>query len=74
MVKVIFHTTRNCSERKEFAPSVSILSFKRVPSLKTDTLKRITAVSGSLPFMCIPFIEDLLQNYWLPFIYFRYIN
>ena len=38
-VKVIFHTKRNCSERKEFAPSGSkFFPLREVPNLKRDAI------------------------------------
>ena len=37
VVKVFFHTLRNCSSRKEFAPSGSkLFSLREVPILKRD--------------------------------------
>ena len=44
VVKVIFHTIRNCSKRKEFAPTGSkFFPLREVPILKRDVMKRITA-------------------------------
>ena len=40
MVKVIFHTIRNCSESKEFAPSESkFFPLREVPILKRGAIK-----------------------------------
>ena len=40
MDKVIFHTIRNCLERKEFAPSGSkFFPLREVPILKTDAIE-----------------------------------
>ena len=36
MVEVIFHTIRNCSQMKEFAPSGSKFFLLRVPNLKRN--------------------------------------
>ena len=40
VVKVIFHTIRNCSLRKEFAPSGSkFFPFREVSILKRDSIE-----------------------------------
>ena len=40
VVKVIFHATRNCSNRKEFAPIGSkFFPFREVPILKRDAIE-----------------------------------
>ena len=40
MVEVIFHTIRNCSYRKEFAPFRSkFFPLKEVPILKSDAIE-----------------------------------
>ena len=39
-VKVIYHTIRNCSQRKEFAPSGSkLFPLRAVPILKRDAVE-----------------------------------
>ena len=51
VINVIFHTIRNSSCRKEFAPSGSkFFPLREVPILKGTQLKRIIAASSSLPF------------------------
>ena len=41
VVKVIFLTIRNCSQRKEFAPSGSkFFPFREVPILKRDAIEK----------------------------------
>ena len=40
VVKVIFHTIRNCSKRKEFAPSGSkFFSLREAPIMKNDAIE-----------------------------------
>ena len=40
MVNVIFHTVRNCSKRKEFAPSGSkFVPLREVPIVKKDAIE-----------------------------------
>ena len=40
MIKVIFHTIRNCSQRKELAPSGSkFFPLREVPILKRDAIE-----------------------------------
>ena len=40
VVKLIFHAIRNCSNRKEFAPSGSeFFPFREVPILKKDPIE-----------------------------------
>ena len=40
MVKVIFHTIRNCSQRTEFTPSESkFFSLREVPISKRDAIE-----------------------------------
>ena len=54
VIKVIFHTIRNCSKRKESAPSGSkFFLLREVLIWKGTQLKRIIAWSSSLPLMCV---------------------
>ena len=51
MVKVIYHTTKNCSERKEFAPSGSkFFPLREVPILKRDTIEENHCLIQWSPF------------------------
>ena len=51
MVKVIYHTIRNCSLRKEFAPSVSkFFLLIEVPTLKRDTIEKNQSLIQCYPF------------------------
>ena len=54
MVKVIFHTISNCSERKEFPPSGSkFFPFREVPILKRDAIEDNNCLIQLSPFdMC----------------------
>ena len=55
VVKVIFHTKRNCSERKEFAPSGSqFFPLREVPIMK-ETQLRESLVDTEAPLMCVTF-------------------
>ena len=64
MVKVIFHTKRNFSKRKEFAPFGSkFFPFREVPIMKRDAIQRITAFSSSLPLMCVNFSAFWLRHW-----------
>ena len=51
MVKVLFHTIRNCSYRKEFAPSVSkFFPLREVPVLKRDEIEDNNLLIKLSPF------------------------
>ena len=51
MIKVIFHAIRNCSYRKEFAPSGSeFFPLAEVPLLKRDAIKEIHFLIQQPPF------------------------
>ena len=63
MVKVISYTIRNCSIRKEFAPSGSKFFLLREVSIwKGGQLKRVTACSSSIPLMCVTFSAFRLRH------------
>ena len=51
MVKVIFHAIKNCSKRKEFAPSGSkFFPFREVPIMKRDAIGENHGLIQSSPF------------------------
>ena len=51
MVKVVFHTIRNCSKRKEFAPFGSLcFPFREVPILKNDAIEEEHCLIWYSPF------------------------
>ena len=63
VVKVIFHTIRNCSLRKDFAPSGSkFFPLREVPICKRMHMKRITAWSSSLSLVCVTFSAIWLRH------------
>ena len=55
VVKVIFHTLRNCSHRKEFAPSGSkFFPLREVPILKRGAIEENHClIQYSLPLVCV---------------------
>ena len=51
MVKVIFHDTRNCSERKEFARSgKEFFPFREVPIMKWEGIEENHCLIQNSPF------------------------
>ena len=71
VVKVIFHTKRNCSYRKEYAPCGSkFFPLREVPIMKRDAVKRITACSNSLTLVCVTFsafwLRPWIRSYHTP--------
>ena len=60
MVKVIFHTIRNCSYRKEFAPSGSkLFPLREVPILKRDAIEEKRCLIQKSPFDVCNFFSFL---------------
>ena len=64
MVKVIFYTIRNCSKRKEFAPSGSkIFLLREVPILKRNAIED----HNSLVQLCSFSVRNLFSVLNTPF-------
>ena len=56
VVKVIFHTIRNGSLRKEFAPPGSkFFTLREIPISKSDAIEENHTWSSSLPLLCVAF-------------------